>query len=571
MSALRGRVRITEPGVAVFVSGVASMGLEILSGRLVAPQYGSSIYTWGTIIGVFLAALSLGYYRGGRRAAAAASTDRLAWLLIGTTVYVAGVVLLSDVLLAAFSGLPLPARFASLPAVTLLFGPPTYLLGFISPYAAELGATEEVGAASGNVYAVGTIGSILGAFGTTFVLIPMLSVELIGLVLGGLCAVTAVYLTYPPASGLTWRALVAAGVLVVAAATGSIGLAAGGEVLYETQTSYQELRVVQSGDTRTLYLDGQRHSAMDVDQPTQHVFAYTRYFHLPYLLADDPDDIDRVLFVGGGGMTGPKRFAADYDATVDVVEIDPEVIDVAKRHFAVAESAQLNIHQGDGRRFLRETDHEYDLIVMDAYKKDKVPFQLTTVAFFELARSRLSADGMLFANVISAETGPASKFYRAEYRTLSRVFPQVYSFPTQGGSVVQNVEVVATRSETRRSKATLLERNDRREIGIDLADEVRRLRESPPPTDDVPVLRDDRAPVDSLLDPMVGQRYVVQEAANATATTTPAEERPSRALERRALASPTHSRGTGVSLTWSEVAGVASAHRSVPRARASGV
>jgi spermidine synthase len=532
MSTVRGRLPVvTDAGLAVFVSGVASMGLEILSGRIIAPQYGSSIYTWGTIIGVFLAALSLGYHRGGQRAAEHASTDRMAWALMATAGYVAAIIFAGDLMLAAVAGLPLPARFASLPAVTLLFGPPTYLLGYISPYAAELAEADGVGRASGHVYAVGTVGSILGAFGTTFLLIPTLSVEYIGLVFGGLLVGTAVYLSYPPLSGLTARSLAVAVLLVLAATSGSFGFAVEGRVLYETQTPYQELEVTQINDTRTLYLDDQQHSAMDVDRPTRHVFEYTRYFHLPYLLADDPDDIDRVLFIGGGGFTGPKRFVEEYDATVDVVEIDPEVIDVAKRYFAVDESHErLNIYQGDGRRYLRETNRSYDLIVLDAYKKDKVPFQLTTVEFFELAESRLSADGMLYANVISAESGPASKFYRAEYRTMSEVYPQVYTFPTVGGSIVQNIQLVATRNGTRVSEATLRAREVRRDIGIDLSFEVRKLREEPPPTDDVPVLRDDRAPVDSLLDPMVGQRYVVQETTrNRTSMGAPAIEPPVRA------------------------------------------
>ena len=203
----------------------------------------------------------------------------------------------------------------------------------------------------------------------------------------------------------------------------------------------------------------------------------------------------------------------------------------------------MNVHRGDGRRFLRETNHTYDLIVLDAYKKDKVPFQLTTVEFFELAESRLSEEGMLYANVISAESGPASKFYRAEYRTLSRVYPQVYTFPTVGGATVQNLEVVATKDGTRVDAGTLRARNERRDIGIDLSHEVDRLRAEPPPTDDVPVLRDDRAPVDSLLDPMVGQRYVVQRApTNGTSTPSPA------------LAPPTH--GVGLAPAAARASGV---------------
>ena len=511
-----GRVHGAE--LAVFVSGVASMGLEILAGRVVAPQFGSSIYTWGSIIGVFLAALSLGYHYGGKRAAERASNDRLAWLLLGTAAYVAVLIFVGDRLLAATATIPLPSRFASLPAVTLLFGPPTYLLGFVSPYAAELSPTDAVGRASGRVYAVGTVGSILGAFGTTFLLVPALSIEGIGFVFGLLLVGTAVGLQ---ASRMRPESLFASAavtlLLVGAFGSGFVGVSAGGNVVYATQTPYQELEVADAGGTRTLFLDGQRHSAMDKSDPTRHVFEYTRYFHLPYLFADDPDQIDRVLFVGGGGFTGPKRFVHEYDATVDVVEIDPEVIRVAKEYFRVRESDQLNVYNRDGRQFLRETNRTYDVIVLDAYKKDKVPFHLTTVEFMRLTDRRLSEDGILFANLISAPTGPASEFYRAEYRTMAAVYPQVYSFPTVGGPVVQNVELVATTESDRVTQAQLRERNRAREIGIDLGAEIETYRREES-IDDAPVLRDDHAPVDSLLDPMAGKRYVVQETDGRNVT-----------------------------------------------------
>ncbi|USZ68331.1 fused MFS/spermidine synthase [Halorussus salilacus] len=503
---------VTKPEVAVFVSGVASMGLEILAGRIVAPQYGSSIYTWGSIIAVFLAALSLGYHYGGKRAASRATTDRLIRLFVLTAGYVAVVIFADDLLLAAAAAMPLPYRFASLPAVILLFGLPTYLLGFVSPYAAQLSEKEGVGEASGHVYAVGTIGSIVGAFGTTFFLIPALGIDRIALAFGLLLTATAVWLAAPRLRRRSvFAALAVSLVLVAAVASGSLGFSTGGKVVYQTQTPYQELEVADLGDTRTLYLDGQRHSAMDKSDPDRHVFDYTRYFHAPYLFADDPDDIDRVLFVGGGGFTGPKRFVEEYNATVDVVEIDPEVIDVAERYFGVEESEQLNVHNADGRQFLRETDREYDLIVLDAYKKDKVPFQLTTVEFMQLANDRLSEEGMLFANLISAPDGSASQFYRAEYKTMARVFPQVYAFPTSETGAVQNIELVATKNDTRITEAQLRERNDRRDIGIDLSAEIESYRHDES-TDDVPVLTDDHAPVDSLMDPMMGQRYVVEES-----------------------------------------------------------
>jgi spermidine synthase len=311
--------------------------------------------------------------------------------------------------------------------------------------------------------------------------------------------------------------------LVSAVALPSAGYTVRGEVVHQTQTPYQELMVTDLGDTRTLYLDGQPHSAMDKRQPTRHVFEYTTYFHVPLLLTDRAgdsatDDVDRVLFVGGGGFTGPKRFIEEYNATVDVVEIDPEVIATAKEYFAVPDSDRLNVYNAPGRQYLRETNRTYDVIVLDAYRKDKVPFQLTTVEFMDLTADRLDEDGVLLANLISAPSGPASGFYRAQYRTMNEVYPQVYSFPTSGSAAVQNIELVATKRDLRVSETELQARNERRDLGIDLSAQLRTYR-TDVDTGDAPLLRDDKAPVEELLEPLAGQRYVVERAENDTSRT----------------------------------------------------
>ena len=511
--------RPTGIELAVLVSGLTSMGLEILAGRLLAPEFGSSIYTWGSIIGVFLAALSLGYYRGGRQAREATRSN-LATLMLWSAGYVAVLLLVGDLVLRATGSFPVPARFAPLLPVTLLFGPPVYLLGFISPYAAELSDRETPGAASGHVYALGTVGSIAGAFVTTFFLVPSLSVQTVGILFGVVLVLASAGLSLPSLSRERLSQIgVVLVVLVGVVMTGPLGAAVVGDTVYRTQTPYQSLAVVDDGDVRTLYLDGQPHSAMDLDAPYRHVFDYTSYFHLPLLMTED---VDRVLFVGGGGFTGPKHFA-EMGITVDVAEIDPVVVRTAKEYFGVEESENLDIHTVGGRQFLQETNHTYDLIVLDAYKRDKVPFQLTTVEFMRLTERRLDEDGVLLANVISAPSGPASKFYRAEYRTMAQVYPQVYAFPTSETGLVQNIELVATKNGTRITEAELRRRAATRDVGTNLSRAVGFYR-AEVRTGDVPVLRDGQAPVEQLLDPMAGRSYVV-EGANGTTSTSASVER----------------------------------------------
>lgn len=260
-----------------------------------------------------------------------------------------------------------------------------------------------------------------------------------------------------------------------------------GTVVYEASTPYQSLRVVDRGDVRWLLLGGDAHSAMYLDDPREHVFDYTRYFHLPLLFHEDVED---VLFVGGGGFTGPKRFLADYDVTVDVIEHDPDVVETARRFFDVEASDGLTVHVGDGRQFLRETDRTYDLIVLDAFQAGRAPSRLTTVEFLRLTRDRLSADGVLFANLVSAPDGPFSGFYRAECETLASVFPRVYSFPTVGGFLPQNIEVVATMDGELVAPADLRRRNQRGDANVDLSGELDAYRYVSP-TDSGQALRDD--------------------------------------------------------------------------------
>jgi spermidine synthase len=491
---------------AVFVSGVASMGLEIVAGRQLAPTFGSSVYTWGSIIGVFLAALAVGYWVAGRRAARNASKTALAGVLIGAALYVGLLVLFGEPLLRATASFGLPPRLAPIVPITVLFGPPTVLLGFISPYGAELVDSNSVGDASGRVYALGTAGSIIGAFATTFLLVPTLGVVGIEFAYGLLLLGTAAVLA-PRRARATWTALAVVTLALFGAyAVAGAGLSVGEDVVYETQTQYQQLRVADDGDVRTLYLDGVPHSATDRSNPDRYVFEYTRYFHLPMLAADD---VDRVLFVGGGGFSGPKRFASEYNATIDVVELDPAVIHNAKRYFDVTEDEQLRIHNMDGREYLESTDETYDVVILDAYRADRAPIHLTTVEFMQLVSERMDEDGVVLGNVISARTGPQSAFYRAQYKTMDRVFPQVYSFPTSESGSVQNIELLATNSPEELTEAEFARRNRQRDIGIDLAAEIDFYRGNVD-VGDAPLLTDDYAPVDSLLARQVDTQYVIE-------------------------------------------------------------
>lgn len=325
------------------------MALELLGSRLLAPVFGNSIFVWGSLIGVVLAALSAGYYLGGKLADLKPDFRILSILIFAAGLLVIGLPALAPPLFDAIVKLNIGDRYSPLLATTALLGAPSLLLGMVSPYAIRLAAKsfEKLGRASGNLYALSTLGSIVGTFFTVFVLIPEFGVNKILLALGVTLLVVAflglgsrmkifvllILLVLP----------VAAPYLVSRRLTVAAYTLALGDTVYETDTPYHHLVVADAYDpahqsyVRYLILDDNLHSAMDLKNPDRTVFEYTDYFNLGFLL--NPN-INRVLFIGGGGFTGPKAFLTnDPNVTVDVAEIDPEVIRVAEVYFGVNEQS----------------------------------------------------------------------------------------------------------------------------------------------------------------------------------------------------------------------------------------
>lgn len=485
--------KISREELAVVVSGIVSMGLEILAGRIIAPEFGSTIYTWGSIIGVSMLALSLGYHYGGKNSTSISGMKDLEGFLIRTSGYILFVMYFGEQILSISSALPVNSIYAPIVPVTLLFGPPTYFLGFISPYAAQLSSKNSKGEASGHFYAIGTAGSILGAFGTTFLLIPNMNVGHIYILFAVLTALPLIkgwkkLRTYYPVFFL-----VAGFLLLNSPATGS-------DTVYSTDTAYQGLEVTRDKGVTKLHLDGQQQSAKYLNS-TETPWDYPDYFYIPFLMRDD---IDNALFIGGGGFVSPQQFA-EKGVKVDAVELDPGVVRAARKYFNLSESRNISVYTMDGREFLEKTNKTYDLVVLDAFRKSKVPFHLTTREFFQLVHQKTDQNGVVVSNVISTASGPGSKFAKSYYRTMDTEFESLYYFPTRDTSYAQNIEIIASKNP-RISQEQLLERNS--EFAYrNLSSEIKNMEEID--TEGAQILTDDYAPVERLLNPLVGRKYVV--------------------------------------------------------------
>ena len=495
--------------VVVFISGAVLMALEIVGSRVLAPYFGSSIFVWGSLISVVMTALSIGYYWGGWLSAREPSYAKLLLLLVIPGVVIFFLPFVYPAINEWIAIMDLGVRLSPLVACSALFLLPGIFIGTISPYVIRLAATQlnTVGSTAGTLYAVSTCGSIAGTLLTAFYLIPVLGVSNIIHALG--ITLVCLSLVVVPLIRLN-RVSVTRAVAAVSVLFGWINLGwtpvAWAKTLMQKDTFYHRIRIEEDDEARYMYFDRTLQSAMTLKDPTALRLIYSRYTSLGFTFRADAK---KMLLIGLGGGSIPKKLNKEFpNMEIDAVEIDPEVIKLAKDHFNIKEGKQLRLHAQDGRLFLTRTQTQYDVIMLDAYFTDAMPFHLATKQFFELAQKKLTPNGIVVANLISAVTGPSGKIARAFARTLRQVYPQTYIFASRRPDnvsleTIQNVIVIATRDKQRIDIKEIVKRASALDKGL-FPDPVQDIavayfdRQLP---EDVPILTDDYAPTDNLLNP----------------------------------------------------------------------
>jgi spermidine synthase len=275
------------------------------------------------------------------------------------------------------------------------------------------------------------------------------------------------------------------------------------KVLFRRDTRYHRLAVTQAGDIRELRFGSSYQSGMNVAAPNETVFAYTDFFDLG--LAYKPS-ARNFLMLGMGGGTVPKQLNRDFpELQVQIVELDPQVLWVARRYFGLSvNNPRLKVDIEDGRRWLAKHDRRFDVIGVDTYFEDAIPFHMTTREFLELAKTRLEPGGVVVANVIGAMAGDQSKLFRSIYRTYRSVFPTVTVHPVEFQdrrlAQTRNLIIVATESPAPRKTDLAARWDQMRPRGAPtLIAAINDRWDRPLPTGDVPTLTDDYAPTDALL------------------------------------------------------------------------
>ena len=479
--------------ILVFVVGTASLGAEIAAVRLMAPFFGASTIVWANTIGVVLVALSIGYWLGGRLGDSRPDVRSLSLVVMVAAVLLAIVPFVArplfDISVDALDEIEAGAFVGSLFGVLFLIAIPVILLGTVSPWAIRLAVpdVEHAGRVAGRLYAISTAGSLLGTLVAALVLIPLVGTQRTFLAF-------ALAIALVGAAGLGWRAVALPVVIagVIAIPVGTVKATDEGEVIFETESEHQYIRVIDQDDgDRALELnEGQAtHSLLPAEgYLTDDV--WDGYLVLPFAALSEPPK--RIAILGNAAGTTARAYGHYFPETiVDGVEIDPELEEVGNRFFDMGSNPNLAVYNEDARPWLRRSDGGYDVIMVDAYRQPYIPFYLATTEFFELARDRLAPGGVVIVNAGHPEN--SDDLEQVLGRTLAEVFPSVLRDPIEP----TNTLLVATEAPATPARLEAAAR----ELPLELENlalvEAARLG---PRLEGGAVYHDDRAPVEWLID-----------------------------------------------------------------------
>lgn len=437
-----------------FLSGASIMVVEISANRILAPWFGNSIYTWSGLIGVILVAMSCGYYMGGRL------IDRNSNYLILPHLFLASAFLtLSVPFLEAFLTRYLEnidIIWGPVIATAILFATPAFLLGAVSPIATRLisllSSDRQIGIAAGSVGMLSTMGSVIGTFLAGFVLIPMVQINIIFGITGSILALLAVagYILFNKKSSKTLVTTASVAILAfgVTLSMFIMNTKRHESIIFDKNTFYHRIRVQKQDrytddSLKVIYLDSTVEGAQ-YEKSKEIPIEYQRYWELVKVFAPEPKS---AAFLGAGSFTMPEALADSYpDAKIDVMEIDPEVVEVGRRFFRVNDYPQISPVVGDARRSLRMSERKYDLIFGDAYNGIRyIPAHLVTKEFFEIVKSSLSDNGVYMMNIITAIEGENSKLFHGIVNTVMQSFEHIHVFSVNPHDMkeAQNIILVA--------------------------------------------------------------------------------------------------------------------------------
>ncbi len=425
-----------------FFAGMSVMAVELGASRLLAPYFSSSQIVWTIIIGTIMIAMALGNIYGGRTADKNPNPDKLYGRILIASIWIAAIPVVGKYIILGISGLLVFTInnnlliWAAFSTCMVLFVFPLFLLGTVTPSLAKytVDSLEDNGRTVGNLGAFNTIGSIIGTFLPTFVTIPAVGTSVTFLIFSGILLLLGLIYFISTRRKKTF-CITASVLFILCSIFGSYGSFAFWEndLTYEGESIYNYLQVKEDEESiilSTNVLFGVQ-SILKKDHSLTGMY-YDYAMAAPFLAGVTQKENLNILILGMGTGTFATQCSRYFDTlTIEGVEIDQKITDLAERYFELPSSVKVTTY--DGRAYLAGIDKKYDLIMVDAYQDITIPFQMSSIEFFTMVKEHLTPDGVMVVNMNmrSTKSGNINQYLSD---TIAAVFEQVYTVDVQNSS-----------------------------------------------------------------------------------------------------------------------------------------
>ena len=443
--------------ITVFLSGALTMMLELIAARVLSPYVGSSNLIWTTIIGIMLISMSIGYWFGGKMADKNQENDIkiLAKYLLISAIATSIIPLLEVAFIDALSELSNNLILVAIICATVTFGIPSFFLATVSPIAVKIknNSMDHIGATSGKISSLSTVGSIFGTFFAGFILIPNLGVRNIILGCSILLWILTIYLYNR--RNKKYYILMTVELLMIIALNligGYLFKLKNPDITKDVDSEYSRIWVTNINVGENTYKTLQVDTGIEsyINQETGEMGAtYLYYYDLFEYYNKEAND---ALMIGGAAYTYPMHYLEKYqNKTIDVVEIDEKMTQIAEEEFGLDKNnPKLGLITQDGRSYLNYNEKKYDTVFIDAFKGLNAPFELTTYEAMQKVYNSLNDNGIVITNIISGIEGENADFIKYEYSTYKAVFDDVKVFqvnPNHNKEEEQNLILIGIKGK----------------------------------------------------------------------------------------------------------------------------
>ncbi len=378
-------------------------------------------------------------------------------------------------------------------ASVILFMPASIILWMISPYIIRmrLHRIEDSWNIIWKLYALSTFWSIAGTFLWWFVLIPLIWTTKILISLSIVLFIVSQSISFK--ENLKFNTSMIVILIALWLTMDKINAENAKRWFVDIDTEYNRIWIrdytewIWKDKIRYLHINNENSSSMYLEKD-ELVAEYTKYYHLARFF--NPW-FKKTMMLWWAWYSFPKDFTKKYEkSTIDVVEIDPEITNIAKKYFSLKDNPRLKSIHADWRVYLNNTKERYDVIFGDAFSSHfSLPFQLTTKEAVQKKYDILNQDWVVILNVISAINWAKWDFLRAEVATYKSIFPSVLVIPVKKDydwEEIINIMIVA-------SKKKLSDKLESKDKEIDWY--LKNIWKKPIPSD-IPVITDEYAPID---------------------------------------------------------------------------